>query len=197
MPSGPQSQSALSSTMARCDSSRWRRLKFRLTTKNIRDKAMALQAYYRQARNLDAEREAANVRLRAERRSGELLKELARTTPQTANPSGLKREPMSPDATRVEPSPYAAALEANRMSRQTAHRFQALADVPAETFERPRYPLLPAWRREEAGDGVASGLPTLSQLGTGAGRGRKRPRMQSSVRTAICTWLFFLKALPA
>lgn len=30
--------------------------------------------------------------------------------------------------------PYAAALETNGMSRQTAHRFQALADVPAETI---------------------------------------------------------------
>lgn len=33
----------------------------------------ALEAYYRQARNLDAERQAANVRLRAERRVGASL----------------------------------------------------------------------------------------------------------------------------
>ncbi|MEP6968230.1 MAG: hypothetical protein ABI906_09125 [Pseudomonadota bacterium] len=33
----------------------------------------------------------------------------------------------SDDATRCDSSPYATALEANNMSRQTAHRFQALA----------------------------------------------------------------------
>ena len=45
----------------------------RVEAKDIRDKAMAPEAYYRQARNLKAEPEAAN-RLRAERRVGELLK---------------------------------------------------------------------------------------------------------------------------
>jgi hypothetical protein len=41
--------------------------------KDIRDKAVALQAYARQAKNLDAERKACVVRMRAERRCGELL----------------------------------------------------------------------------------------------------------------------------
>lgn len=46
--------------------------------KDIRDKARALEMYARQARNLEAERKACEIRLRAERRSGELLRELAR-----------------------------------------------------------------------------------------------------------------------
>lgn len=93
---------------------------------------MALQAYYRQARNLDAEREAANVRLRAERRSGELLKELARSETRGGGDhrSEAARNQTSADRTN-DPSPYATALEANNMSRQTAHCFHALADVPA------------------------------------------------------------------
>jgi len=104
--------------------------------KEIRDKARALEVYAKQAKNTDAERKAADIRLRAERRAGELLSELARATPQTANPSGVSREPMSNDATRVEQSDYSRALEETGISRQTAHRFQQLAAVPQATFEQ-------------------------------------------------------------
>lgn len=41
---------------------------------------MALELYAKQARNTGAERKASEVGLRAERRVGELLKELARAT---------------------------------------------------------------------------------------------------------------------
>ncbi|MGH8600660.1 MAG: hypothetical protein ACRET1_08340, partial [Burkholderiales bacterium] len=70
--------------------------------KDIHDKARAVEIYLRQAGNLEAEMTAARIRIRAERRSGELLKLLAKATPQTANPSGL---PTSNDATWV-PTPY-------------------------------------------------------------------------------------------
>lgn len=103
--------------------------------KDIRDKALALEAYYRQARNLDAEREAANVRLRAERRVGELLKELARAdTASGGNTGGNQYVAASPRAT--PPSPYASALSEHGISRQTAHKFQALANIPEADFER-------------------------------------------------------------
>lgn len=58
--------------------------------KDIRDKAVALEVYFRQAKNLEAERQAANVRLRAERRAGELMKELARAVAREKTP---KRAP--------------------------------------------------------------------------------------------------------
>lgn len=99
--------------------------------KDIRDKAAALEAYYRQARNLEAEREAANVRLRAERRAGELLKELARSH----GGDHASTKALSNDRTLVEPSPYASALADTGMSRQTAHRYQQLADMPRGDFE--------------------------------------------------------------
>jgi hypothetical protein len=88
----------------------------------------------------------ANVRLRAERRVGELLKELARA--EVPNPAGLNQyevtsegvtQPLSiSEMARCKgaPSPYAAALEQQGMSRQAAHRFQALADIPQERFEQ-------------------------------------------------------------
>lgn len=106
--------------------------------KDIRDKALALEAYYRQARNLEAEREAANVRLRAERRVGELLKDLARADAADAGrASGIARAMnVSPEETRsMAPSPYAAALADHGISRQTAHKFQALAAIPKADFE--------------------------------------------------------------
>ena len=43
--------------------------------KEIRDKARALEVYAAQALNRDAERKAAEIRVRAERKTGELLKQ--------------------------------------------------------------------------------------------------------------------------
>lgn len=103
--------------------------------KDIRDKSLALEAYYRQARNHDAEREAANVRLRAERRVGELLKDLARAdAPNPQGVGGRAGKVVTSDA-GTQQSPYAETLERQGISRQAAHRFQALANVPHETFE--------------------------------------------------------------
>jgi len=53
-------------------------------------KAMALELYAKQARNTGAERKASEVGLRAERRVGELLKELARATPEDRSPGRPK-----------------------------------------------------------------------------------------------------------
>ncbi len=103
--------------------------------KDIRDKAMALEMYHRQARNFEAEREAANVRLRAERRAGELLKDLARAD--APNPEGIggKTKKVVTSHAATQQSPYAEALETHGITRQTAHRYQALAAVPEKVFE--------------------------------------------------------------
>src|SRR5947209_8036177 len=42
--------------------------------KDIRDKARAFETYARQAKNVEAERQACEIRLRAERKAGQLLK---------------------------------------------------------------------------------------------------------------------------
>lgn len=104
--------------------------------KDIRDKAMALEMYSRQARNTQAERRASEVRLRAERRSGELLKELARAD-YNRSPGRGGKESASNDTTQIpaEKSPYAEALERTGVSRQTANRYQALANIPEQDFE--------------------------------------------------------------
>jgi hypothetical protein len=111
--------------------------------KDLRDKAMALQLYHKQARNLEAERQACNIRLRAERRVGQLLAEMTRTTPAEAGKSGGKafgniKTSISNDGTCLisdHQSEFAEALTNNNISRQTAHRYQALAAVPDEVME--------------------------------------------------------------
>ncbi|MBP9149229.1 MAG: hypothetical protein KBG00_10655 [Rhodoferax sp.] len=114
--------------------------------KDIRDKAMALELYAKQARNTDAERKASEIRLRAERRTGELLKDLARATPQTANQLGENQHSRTPAsvaadqntevvAATSQPSPYRQAIDQAQIPERTAQRYQALANVPAQVFE--------------------------------------------------------------
>jgi hypothetical protein len=113
--------------------------------KDLRDKAMALELYARQARNTDAERKASEVRLRAERRTGELLKELDRSTPVQAGAEGgaAKAGRVAP-ASVAGASPYRRAIEQAQIPERTAQRYQALANVPTETFERAlREPVKP------------------------------------------------------
>lgn len=102
--------------------------------KELHDKTKALAEYSRQARDFDAERRVGEIRIRAERRVGELLKELARADHADAGKvSGAVRSGnTSNNGTR---SPYAKALEDNNIPRQTAHRYQSLANVPEDIFE--------------------------------------------------------------
>lgn len=94
--------------------------------KDLHDKALALEIYAKQAMNLEAERQACEVRLRAERRAGELLKEKQRTP-------GARTDKPSPTVGRG--SEYAQALDGAGITKQTASRWQQLADVPEAQFE--------------------------------------------------------------
>lgn len=99
--------------------------------KDIRDKAMALEMYAKQASNTIAERNACDIRLRAERKVGQMLKDLQR-----ASPGDRKSiESVSNDGTLIDKSEYASTLEQTGISRQTAHRYQRLAELPESTFE--------------------------------------------------------------
>lgn len=101
--------------------------------KDLRDKAMALELYARQARNTDAERKASEVRLRAERRTGELLKELARMP--AAVSGALNGRAKEGPATVAAPSAYRQAIDTAQIPERTAQRYQALANVPSPVFE--------------------------------------------------------------
>jgi hypothetical protein len=92
--------------------------------KDIRDKAMALEAYARQAKNTEAERKAADVRLRGERRSGELLAELARGEAGRPKKNSVQAE-----------SNFQQAKRSAGISDTQATRWQQLANVPKAQFE--------------------------------------------------------------
>jgi hypothetical protein len=97
--------------------------------KAIRDRAEAARVYARQARlGLDAQNDAAEIKLRAERRAGELLAELERAP-------GSRTDATSGQAGRRLTS-YQAVLRASDVADRTARRWQAMARVPEPVFER-------------------------------------------------------------
>lgn len=94
--------------------------------KEIRDKAMALEAYFRQAKNTEAERRACEIRLRAERKAGELSSQLERA-------QGRRTDIET--SSNAETKSYEQQLADAGISRQQAHRWQQLAQVPDDQFE--------------------------------------------------------------
>jgi len=95
--------------------------------KDIRDKALAIEAYARQAKNTEAERRACEIRLRAERKAGQLL-----ATMEKGKGGGDRK---SDHSARPEPSDYATAKATGGISHTQAKRWQQLAAVPEEQFE--------------------------------------------------------------
>jgi hypothetical protein len=92
--------------------------------KDIRDKAIALETYMRLAGNEEAEQKAKEIRIRAERKAGELLKTIAKATGRFGSAGGRSEEP--PPKTLAD---YG-------ISKHQSSRWQRLADIPADQFER-------------------------------------------------------------
>lgn len=88
--------------------------------KDIRDKALAIEAYAQQAKNTEAERRACEIRLRAERKAGQLLCNMEK------NKGGdpMKREDGVPPV-----------LSDLGITRSQSSKWQQLAGVPENEFE--------------------------------------------------------------
>lgn len=101
--------------------------------KDIRDQAMAFEYYARQACNVEAEQKAIEIRVRAERQAGKLLREMQRA------PRGgdRKSDEFQNQSVHAEPidSEYAQAKTDANISDSQAKRWQKLADIPQEEFE--------------------------------------------------------------
>jgi ParB family chromosome partitioning protein len=96
--------------------------------KYVRDIASAAAEYARAAKlGLEAQNSAATIKLRAERKAGELLAGLER------GQGGHTRFGSSSDG-QTE-SPYAATLADTDTTRQQANRWQTVARLPEEKFE--------------------------------------------------------------
>lgn len=92
--------------------------------KDIRDKAEAMAAYARQAKDSELIQYATEIKVRAERRCGELLATVDRSR------GGRPAE----NSSKAETS-YQATLRENDLHPATADRYQQLAAMPAEHFE--------------------------------------------------------------
>jgi hypothetical protein len=98
--------------------------------KEIRDKASALAAYVRQAgESLEMQNQCAEIKLRAERRAGEMLREMELS--KGAAEEGWKTR--SHDETASAST--APTLSGLGISKSQSSRWQTLAALPAETFE--------------------------------------------------------------
>jgi hypothetical protein len=102
--------------------------------KELHDKALALELYAKVAMNTDAERKAVEIRIRAERRAGELLKATEKAEP-TGGDRGNQHTGGKPASVAALPSPYRAALDSAGINERTGRRWQNLADIPKERFE--------------------------------------------------------------
>jgi hypothetical protein len=87
--------------------------------KDIRDKAAALEHYARQATNTDAERQACQIRLRAERKAGQLLAQTIR--------KGGDKKSKSADTTSI--------LKANGISKDQSSQWQKLGAMSQHQFD--------------------------------------------------------------
>lgn len=97
--------------------------------KDIRDKALAIQMYAKQAKNLDAERHAAEIRVRAERKCGELLAEMPKAKGAAGNPGGQGAKIVQ------SPNVTTQTLADLGITKRQSSEWQQLAEVPEEHFE--------------------------------------------------------------
>ena len=95
--------------------------------KDIRDKAVAIEAYARQANNFEMERQAAIIRVRAERRCGELLAEMDKAK------GGRPIENRSHDSTGFVAE--TKTLSDLGITKDQSSKWQKLAAVPEAEFE--------------------------------------------------------------
>lgn len=92
--------------------------------KDIRDKAQAMAAYAKQANDTELVEWATEIKVRAERRAGELTREI--------DSAQGRRSTSSPNAKKSK----GEVLADLGVSPQTAHRWEKLAAVPEEQFEQ-------------------------------------------------------------
>lgn len=94
--------------------------------KAIRDKAEAMRLYAKQAReSLEVQNSIAEIKIRAERRAGELLKDMADSGERMSQTTGQVLHDETPKLT----------LDEIGISRTQSHRWQTIASLPEERFE--------------------------------------------------------------
>lgn len=111
--------------------------------RDVRDKAVAMQAYARQAKDTELINYATDIRLRAERRAGELLRamkargERAAVGRPNAEPVEIdKRYPDDTISAVVSTGDWPPKLADLGVTKLQSSRWQKLAELPEPEFER-------------------------------------------------------------
>jgi hypothetical protein len=99
--------------------------------KEIRAQAIALEAYYKEAMNLENERKCAKIRIRAERRAGALLREMGKSG-ERAKQGGTGRN----QSQKSHRSTSAPTLSDHRITKDQSSDWQKLATIPEKQFEK-------------------------------------------------------------
>jgi len=97
--------------------------------KDMRDKAIAIQTYAKQAKNRQLETDATEIRIRAERRLGEMLAETPKAT------GGEHGGRVRIDGARKVPSNPTSTLADIGITKKLSARSQKLAAISAKEFE--------------------------------------------------------------
>jgi N6-adenosine-specific RNA methylase IME4 len=109
--------------------------------KDLHDQSFAMQAYARQAKNRQLEVDAAEIRMRAERRLGELIVAQKETVGLNTGTAGLGRPTLG--GTKMEPPKNALPTLAEAgIDKKLSSRAQKMAAVPEQEFEG----MLGEWR---------------------------------------------------
>jgi hypothetical protein len=95
--------------------------------KHFHDEAAAIAAYARQAKNRELEAQCVEIRMRATRRIGEMMREQKRSI--GLNSGAIRRGGMSP------PRDERPTLESQGITKDLAKAARALGDLPEERFE--------------------------------------------------------------
>ena len=143
--------------------------------KDIRDKAEAMRVYARQAKDRQLEVDAAEIRIRAERRLGELIKAQQETV-------GLaKGGGDTSTGTRKVPVQEPPTLTEAGISKNLSSRAQKLAAVPQDKFEE----LVGEWRgKATASDGrIAVSLAPQEPAKTAARKAKSKTSSTSFKKT--------------
>jgi len=104
--------------------------------KDIRDKAIAMAAYARQAKNRDLEADAIEIRMRAERRLGEMLVEQKATVGFNRGTAGTGRPNLGGAAAEPPKVDHRPTLAEAGIDKKLSSRAQKLAQVSPERFEQ-------------------------------------------------------------
>jgi N6-adenosine-specific RNA methylase IME4 len=100
--------------------------------KDIRDKAVAMQVYAKQAKDRTLIEDATEIRMRAERRAGELLREMEKNKGARSQLRGDVRVGGRAPTPPTDPTPKLADLG---VTKTQSSRWQRLADLDGEMFE--------------------------------------------------------------